>query len=82
MKIHQLIGSPSIILTNEEQSFIKNHNKEIPLRTLYDREEVIARTLVRKGVYDISNDNQTLILITDANNRTSIWTIYQISKIC
>jgi len=72
MKIHQLIGSPSIILTNEEQSFIKTHNKEIPLRTLYDREEVIARTLVRKGVYDISNDNQTLILITDANNRTSI----------
>ena len=72
MKIHQLIGGPSIILSNEEQSFIKQHNSEIPLRTLYDREEVIARTLVRKGVYEISKDNQTLIRKTHANNRTFI----------
>lgn len=72
MKIHQLIGGPSIILSNEEQSFIKQHNSEIPLRTLYDREEVIARTLVRKGVYEISKDNQTLICKTHANNRTII----------
>jgi hypothetical protein len=67
MKIHQILGAPSIILTNEEQSFIKSHHKEIAIRSLYDREEVVARNLVRKGVYEISNDN--LILKQDANNR-------------
>jgi hypothetical protein len=67
MKIHQVLGAPSIILTNEEQSFIKSHHKEIAIRSLYDREEVVARNLVRKGVYEISNDN--LILKQDANNR-------------
>jgi hypothetical protein len=70
MKIHQILGAPSIILTNEEQDFIKSHHKEIPIRSLYDREEVLARNLVRKGVYEISNDN--LILTQDANNRKSI----------
>jgi hypothetical protein len=59
MKIHQILGAPSIILTNEEQDFIKSHHKEIPIRSLYDR-----------GVYEISNDN--LILTKDANNRKSI----------
>lgn len=68
MKIHQVLGAPSIILTNEEQSFIKLHHKEVAIRSLYDREEVIARNLVRKGVYEISNDD-TLILKQDANNR-------------
>lgn len=68
MKIHQVLGAPSIILTNEEQSFINLHHKEIAIRSLYDREEVIARNLVRKGVYEISNDD-TLILKQDANNR-------------
>lgn len=72
MKIHQLIGGPSIILTNEEQSFIKKHNNEIPLRTLYDRDEILARNLVRKGVYEISKDNTNLILKKDANDRTII----------
>lgn len=67
MKIHQILGAPSIILTNEEQSFIKSHHTEIAIRSLYDREEVVARNLVRKGVYEISNDN--LILKKDANNR-------------
>jgi hypothetical protein len=67
MKIHQILGGPSIILTNEEQSFIKSHHSEIAIRSLYDREEVIARNLVRKGVYEISNDN--LVLKKDANNR-------------
>lgn len=67
MKIHQILGATAIILTNEEHSFIESHHKEIAIRSLYDREEIIARNLVRKGVYDISNDN--LILKQDANNR-------------
>lgn len=62
MRFHQIIGSPSIILTNEENSFVKKHHAEIPLSNLFDREQVIARTLVRKGIYNISNDNTYLIL--------------------
>lgn len=72
MKIHQLLGAPSIILTNEENQFVNSHKDEIPIRSLYDRDEVVARNLVRKGVYEISNDNN-LILKKNANNRkTSI----------
>jgi hypothetical protein len=70
MKIHQILGAPSIILTNEEQHFIESHHKEIPIRSLYDREEVLARNLVRKGVYEISNE--TLVLKKDATNRKKI----------
>jgi len=69
MKIHHLVGEPSIILTNEENQFVDSHKEEIPIRTLYDREEVIARNLVRKGVYEISNDSHNLILKKNANNR-------------
>jgi hypothetical protein len=69
MKIHHLLGAPSLILTNEENQFVDSHKEEIPIRTLYDREEVIARNLVRKGVYEISNDSHSLILKKHANNR-------------
>lgn len=68
MKIHQLLDVPAIILTNEENDFIKSHHKEISINSLYDREEVLARNLVRKGVYEISKDNKNLIL-KDADNR-------------
>lgn len=62
MKIHQLLDSPAIILTNEEQDFVSKHRNEIPFRSLFDRDQVLARNLVRKGVYEISKDNQNLIL--------------------
>jgi hypothetical protein len=72
MKIHQVLGAPSIILTNEEQKFIKSHHTEIAIRSLYDRDEVIARNLVRKGVYEISNDNNNIILKKDATDRKTL----------
>ena len=62
MKIHQILGQPSIILTNEEKDFVKNHSHEISITSLYDRDEVIARNLVRKGVYEISKDSRNMIL--------------------
>lgn len=68
MKIHQLLDAPGIILTNEEKDFIKSHHKEISLHSLYDREQVLARNLVRKGVYEISKDNKNIIL-KDADHR-------------
>lgn len=62
MKIHQILGAPSIILTNEEKNFIESHSQSIAIKNLYDRDEVVARNLVRKGVYEISTDNQSIVL--------------------
>jgi len=62
MRIHQILGAPSIILTNEEKDFIRKHNEEISISGLFDRDEVVARNLVRKGVYEISNDNRNIVL--------------------
>ena len=67
MRIHQILNAPSIIITNEEMKFIKNHHDEISLGNLFDREQVLARNLVRKGIYDISNDNTHLILKRGSN---------------
>ena len=62
MKIHQLLDTPPVFITNEEHAFIKNHHDVISIYNLRDREEVIARNLVRKGIYEISNDSDRLIL--------------------
>ena len=62
MRIHQLLDSPPVFITNEEHTFIKNHHDIISIYNLRDREEVIARNLVRKGIYEISNDSSKLIL--------------------
>ena len=72
MKIHQLLDAPAIILTNEEQDFVSRHRNEIPLRSLWDRDQVLARNLVRKGVYEISKDNHNLILKNADDQKKSI----------
>ena len=72
MKIHQVLGAPAILITNEEQNFIKSHHNEIAIKSLYDREEVLARNLVRKGVYEISNDSNNIILKKDATDRKTL----------
>ena len=72
MKIHHLLDAPAIILTNEEQSFIKKHSPKISIESLYDRDEVVARNLVRKGVYDITKDSRSMVLKTNDKNFSSI----------
>ena len=72
MKIFQLLDAPAIILTNEEQAFVKKHSAEISIESLYDRDEVVARNLVRKGLYDITKDSQTMVLKTNDKNISSI----------
>jgi|LauGreDrversion4_2_1035121.scaffolds.fasta_scaffold464624_2 hypothetical protein len=59
MKIHQLIGGVSIPVTNEEQDFIDKHGS-VKLTSLDERDAWLAQNLVRKGIYDVSNDNVTL----------------------
>ncbi len=72
MRIHQILGAPSIILTNEEKAFVDQHHETIPLHSLYDREQVLARNLVRKGVYEISNDNRSIVLKKDVTGRKAL----------
>lgn len=65
MKIHHIVDRPPIALTNEEHQFVDRHPTEIALKGLYDRDLIIAQTLVRKGIYEISTDKQTLLLQHD-----------------
>jgi hypothetical protein len=62
MRIHHLLDTPSIILSNEEKDFIDEMGNELTLETLNGREQVLARNLVRKGIYEISKDNKHLHL--------------------
>jgi len=61
MRIHQLLDSPPVIITNEESRFVQSHSDNFTVTSLRDRELIIAQNLVRKGVYKISNDNNTLV---------------------
>lgn len=61
MKIHQLISGPSIALTNEETSFVKKHSDQVKLTSLDEHDQWLAQALVRKGVYEISKDSNTLV---------------------
>lgn len=62
MRIHQILSDVPIILSNEEHRFVESHQSDIVLSSLFDRDQVIARNLVRKGVYEISKDNRRLLL--------------------
>lgn len=59
MKIVDLLEY-SLPLTNEEQEFLTRHRKEIRISGLAERDQVIARNLVRKGLLEISNDSKFL----------------------
>lgn len=68
MRIHQLIGGPAVIITNEERDFIKRHHNYVMISKLHDRDEVLARNLVRKGIYEVSNDSTHIILKQDSSS--------------
>lgn len=72
MRIHQILGVPSIILTNEEHKFVMNHKHSVSLNSLYGREEVVAQNLVRKGVYETANEGRDIVLISAQLNKTLI----------
>jgi hypothetical protein len=62
MKIHQLLSSDlGISVTNEEHEFVEQHDQRVKISNLDDHDQRTAHNLVRKGVYKISNDNNTLI---------------------
>lgn len=65
MKIHQLISGVQLPVTNEENNFVAKHSNNVRLSSLDGRDQVIAQNLVRKGVYSISKDSNTLIRETN-----------------
>jgi hypothetical protein len=69
MKISQLLSGHSIMVTNEEQKFIDRNRSAVRLTALDDRDTWLAQNLVRKGLYNISKDNNTLIrAVKDADH--------------
>lgn len=61
MKISQLISGVGIAITNEEQKFIDKHGDAVKITSLDHHDQWLAQNLVRKGIYEISKDNVTLI---------------------
>lgn len=68
MKIQQLLSGFKTHITNEEHRFIENHNDNIRLSSLDEHDQWVAQNLVRKGVYAISKDSNTLVSKLDENN--------------
>lgn len=60
MKISDLLTGITVYLTNEEQQFIRAH-QEVKITSLNEHEHWLVQNLVRKGVYTISKDNNTLV---------------------
>ena len=61
MKIHQLLSGLSMPVSNEEDKFIENHRGSVKVNSLDDRDNWLAQNLVRRGVYELSKDDLTLI---------------------
>jgi hypothetical protein len=61
MKIVHLVSGIRLPLTNEESDFVKRHGGRVRLTTLDEHAQWVAQNLVRKGVYSISKDDNTLV---------------------
>jgi hypothetical protein len=65
MKIYELLSGVRTAVTNEEQQFIQNHQSHVKLGSLNERDSWIAQSLVRKGIFTISKDSNTLMVNFD-----------------
>jgi len=62
MKIHEIFDQPGIILSNQENGFVKKHSQQILIASLSEHDQWTAQQLIRKGVYFLTNDSKTMIL--------------------
>jgi hypothetical protein len=69
MKIHQILDGISIIITNEERDFVSRLGEDVYLSSLDQHDQWLAQNLIRKGVYEISNDRKRLSM-KDYETRT------------
>jgi hypothetical protein len=62
MKIVDLFKTANIMLTNEEKDFVHLYGDQVSLSSLDEHATWVAQNLVRKGMYEISNnDEQKLV---------------------
>ena len=54
MRMHEILGATPIMLTNEETEFVNRYGNRVLVASLYERDSIVGRNLVRKGVYDIN----------------------------
>lgn len=66
MKIVHLLSGLDVALSNQEQQFANKYN-HVKINSLSEHEQWLAQNLVRKGIYAISKDNETLIKRLDEN---------------
>lgn len=67
MKISQLLSGLHIALTNEETKFVKKYH-QVSINTLDEHDLWLAQNLVRKGIYELSNDSRSIIKKLDENS--------------
>lgn len=60
MKIVQLLSGLKMMLNNQEKKFVEKYN-HVKINSLNEQEQWLAQNLVRKGIYKLSKDNQSLI---------------------
>jgi hypothetical protein len=72
MKILDVINSIGVAVNNEERTFLNKHGDDIRLTSLDEREIWLAQNLVRKGLYEISNDAGQITRVKNVFNLRSI----------
>ena len=72
MKILDVINSMGVAINNEERGFLNKHGDDIRLTSLDEREIWLAQNLVRKGLYEISNDVGQITRVKNVFNLRSI----------
>lgn len=68
MKIKQLLSGFPTPISNEENRFIEHHSGPVKISSLDEHDQWLAQSLVRKGVYTISKDSNTIIPNLNENN--------------
>lgn len=63
MKIVDLISSPPIGISNEEYQFYKSCDDRTHINSLSDRQEILANSLTKRGLFDLTKDKKYLIKI-------------------
>lgn len=67
MKIAHLLSGIDVVLSNQEKKFVEKYN-QVKISSLSEHDQWLAQNLVRKGIYNVGKDNQTLIKRIDENH--------------
>ncbi len=61
MKIEHLLSNIDIMLSNQEKKFIDNHSS-LNVNNLKENELWLVQNLIRKGVYEISTQDNNILI--------------------